>query len=339
MSAHPPDDAAVLRAALTLRAEGAARSVLPALDRAGVEPVVLKGPALAAWLYRDGAPRTFGDLDLLVDPGSWGVAQGVLAELGYERGQAGWDRLSYAWRRPGVDFAIDLHRSIVGAGTAPAVVWRELRAAAVADELLGVRCRRLAEPGLALHVATHAAQHALDGERKPLEDLRRALAAADAATWSQAAELARRIEAEPAFAAGLRRRPEGVELAGRLGLGSELPLDVALRASADPPPLVLGIEQLRRIEGMGPRLRFAASKVFPSAAQLRAGSALARRGRVGLAVARVARPFVVALELPRAIARHRSMGRAAAEQRPQQLDDEELTERDQRQGEPPGGTG
>ena len=305
-----------------MRAEAAARVVIPALWRAGSpDPIVLKGPALAIWLYTGDRERTFGDLDLLVKPARIEAADGCLSALGYSRGQAGWDRISHAWRKPGETFAIDLHTSIVGADADPGIVWRELTANSVERYLLGVPCRCLDEDGLAMHVATHAAQHALDGDAKPLEDLRLALAAADADTWTAAADRARRIGAEPAFAAGLRRLPEGAAVAARLGLSEVAPIDVALRASEDPPALVLGLEQLRRTEGAAAKARFALSKVFPPAGQLRATSSLARRGGAGLVAAYGLRPFAVAAELPRALARHRSLSRAAREDRANDVDD------------------
>ncbi len=212
MSAHRPN-IHLLSEAFAMQAEATARAVIPEMRRHGIDPIVLKGPALAAWLYRDGARRTYADLDLLVDPATFETAGACLERLGYERGQAGWDELSFAWRRPDQRFAIDLHRSLVGADSAPGIVWRELRAHAREGELLGVGCLSLDEAGLALHVATHAAQHAFEGEEKPAEDLRRALATADRETWEAAAALAARIGASPAFAAGLRTLPDGAVLA------------------------------------------------------------------------------------------------------------------------------
>jgi hypothetical protein len=297
-------------AARALRAEAAAREVIPALTDADVPTIVLKGPVLVEWLYEGRHERrSYGDLDLLVPPEREAVAGTVLERLGYVPGTAGWTSISQAWRRPKEPFAIDLHRSIVGADAPAEIVWRELSSAAVSRELLGLDLTTLGEPGLALHAALHAAQHGFESGAKPLEDLRRALEAAGQDVWEQAAELARRIDAEPALAAGLRMLPAGAELARRLELTEQLPVDVALRAEPGAPPLVLGLEQLRRTAGLRAKLAFALAKLHPPRSQMLATSALARRSGAGLLLAWAIRPFAVVARLPLALVRHRRRSR------------------------------
>jgi hypothetical protein len=58
--------------------------VVGALERQGVRPVVLKGPALARTVYTSPALRTAGDVDLLVAPESVDRSCAALADLGYE---------------------------------------------------------------------------------------------------------------------------------------------------------------------------------------------------------------------------------------------------------------
>jgi hypothetical protein len=67
------------------------RDVLAALAAAGLDALVLKGPALAVDAYGDPSARTPGDLDLLVDPGDLPRAVRALEAIGL-----GW----YGWRRP-----------------------------------------------------------------------------------------------------------------------------------------------------------------------------------------------------------------------------------------------
>src|SRR5207248_10574335 len=55
-----------------------------ALSRAGLRSLVLKGPAIASWLYDDPADRAYGDIDLLVDPARFAQAESVLGRLGFE---------------------------------------------------------------------------------------------------------------------------------------------------------------------------------------------------------------------------------------------------------------
>jgi hypothetical protein len=59
------------------------RSLVQALDGAGIRAVALKGPAHAAWLHGDPFIRPFADLDLLVAPGDRRRAADTLAGLGY----------------------------------------------------------------------------------------------------------------------------------------------------------------------------------------------------------------------------------------------------------------
>ncbi|MGH2405610.1 MAG: nucleotidyltransferase domain-containing protein, partial [bacterium] len=57
--------------------------VLRALHRAGVDPVLLKGAALARFTYADAALRPFGDLDILVRPEHVEAAHHALRGAGY----------------------------------------------------------------------------------------------------------------------------------------------------------------------------------------------------------------------------------------------------------------
>ena len=59
--------------------------VVAALDAAGVECLVYKGPALAAQVFGDPRARAFQDLDLLVRPGDLAQARRVLFAAGYRR--------------------------------------------------------------------------------------------------------------------------------------------------------------------------------------------------------------------------------------------------------------
>ena len=66
-------------AVTAMRVDAVSAEVGRALARAGVRPILLKGPTVAELLYRDGAPRRYGDSDLLV-----AVAQRIAAEAALE---------------------------------------------------------------------------------------------------------------------------------------------------------------------------------------------------------------------------------------------------------------
>jgi len=68
----------LLAAARSLRAGRQIRTVVDALEAAGIPSVLLKGPALARTVYPDPALRQSGDIDLLVRPGNVLAAEGVV---------------------------------------------------------------------------------------------------------------------------------------------------------------------------------------------------------------------------------------------------------------------
>jgi len=105
-------------AARTLALDLAAGELIRTLQTAGIDCLLLKGPAMAHRLYLD-APgcRNYGDIDLLVAPWQFDAAGQVLASLGFQDYLAG-VRASEAarlqerlWLRDGAAYlAVDLHR-------------------------------------------------------------------------------------------------------------------------------------------------------------------------------------------------------------------------------------
>ena len=206
----------------------AAAEALDAFAHAGVDTLVLKGPALARTLYESGEHRGYTDVDLLVSPTGLQTARGVLHERGYMSIDDGLGIVDLAgaadaetWVRAlGADSTgvmIDLHWRLPGAETSPEAAWAALSRERGWIELEGRRFATLSHQGLALHVATHAAQHGVrDG--RPIEDLTLAVERWSPETWRGAATLAAEIGATAAFAAGLRLVPRGEVLASELGL-------------------------------------------------------------------------------------------------------------------------
>src|SRR5436190_669168 len=47
----------------------------------GIRNILLKGPSVARWLYRDDERRIYGDIDLLVSPGEFQRAEALLVGL------------------------------------------------------------------------------------------------------------------------------------------------------------------------------------------------------------------------------------------------------------------
>lgn len=282
--------------AATLAVDLVTAQVVQALDRAGHEAILLKGPSLAAWLYTDGTPRPYGDTDLLIDASRAKDVHDVLADLGFRHGgvsTVGEEALgTMPWVRGTA--AIDLHVTLGGMAADPAEVWSALRPVTVPFVVAGQPVLAPAPAAQCLVVALHAAHHG-SGERRPLEDLRRALAHADASTWRAAAHLATHTLALPAFASGLRMLEHGRRLADDLGLSHAESVELALQSRGQM-SVAFGFEELARRRGSD-RLRFLAHEILPPPVWMRAKYPAARRGRAALAAAHARRWTWLAVRL------------------------------------------
>jgi hypothetical protein len=287
------------QAVRALRQDAVTVEVVTALRAADIEQILLKGRVTERWLY-GGELRPSGDVDLLLPGPAWKRAGACMRELGFLAGQPGWRGVSLSWKRREEGDWVDLHRSLFGLYAAPEAVWEELASNTEPTEIARVRIATLGLPARALSVAMHAAQHGFEGARKPVADLERALAQVDRETWTEAAELSRRLDGEAAFGAGLRTCENGRRLAAELSLPATRSLTVHLHATGAE-PLVLGLESLAAPQSLGSRVRFTLRKLFPSPDYLRGRSRLARRGRAGLVLAYLCRPLWLAARLPRAL--------------------------------------
>ncbi|MGZ4796532.1 MAG: nucleotidyltransferase family protein [Acidimicrobiia bacterium] len=321
---------AVTRGALVtaqrLRIDLATVEVVTAMRRAGVRPILLKGPALVELLYRDDpAARAYGDVDLLVAPNQRQAASGVLADLGFERLEGRFaqthgvgpapllERLRHepprhagAWARVRDHVVVDLHRTIHGAERLDADgVWRSVVASAERLDVLGVPMEIPSVVTRLLHVVLH-----LRPTDRPGSQARRDLELAverDPVEWERAADLARSLGLEAHMGALLRLVPRGAVLADALDLPAAWPM--ALRVEFDGAGRATRF--LSRLTELGwtGRIMLVGEKLVPPPSYLRARSRLARRGRIGLAVsyaARVGSSPVRLLEVVRAALRRRA---------------------------------
>ncbi len=266
----------------------------------GIETIVLKGPALAAWLY-PGELRPYGDSDLMVAPRDWERAVALLRRQGFSDhlGPMAHPRMesfaSTAFLR-GED-NVDLHCALHGLGGDMEAIWDALLAGADRQPIGGTELRIPGRPALLLHVALHASHHV---EGKPLEDLRRALARASHSQWQAALELADAFDGVQAFASGLRLVPEGLALARQLGVEQDRSVKYDLRREGVPTA-----EALHDLLGGGHSLREAIGTVgrelAPRPAFMRWWTPLARRGRIGLALSYPWRWIWLGQQLPRGL--------------------------------------
>ena len=229
---------------LTRELDRAAASVFDVFGRENVDALLLKGVALARLLYDVPQQRRYSDVDVLVAPGDLSAARAVLAELGYRNASAqmavddiggvihgeSWLAIPAGAAYPVV---VDLHLRLAGS-TAPAErAWEALKARSTPMEVDGTHVPILDRAGLAMHLATHAAQHG-QGYAKGCRELARALDRWPPEVWRDAARLAREVGATEAFAAGLRLVAPGAELAEVLDLPSTKRLDWELRQVGAP---------------------------------------------------------------------------------------------------------
>jgi hypothetical protein len=229
---------------LTRELDAAAAGVFEVFNRRDVDGLLLKGAALARLLYDVPAQRRYADIDLLVAPDDRPAAMAALEELGYRNASAlvGVDDIggvihAETWLATPADvrypLVVDLHLHLAGAKAPAERVWGALKARSTHIELQSTRVPVLDRPGLAMHLATHAAQHG-QGYLKGCRELLRALDRWPLEVWREAARLADEIEATEAFAAGLRLVDSGADLAETLGLPPTTRLDWELRQIARP---------------------------------------------------------------------------------------------------------
>jgi hypothetical protein len=268
------------------------------LEEAGIDCILVKGPVIAEWLYRDDV-RLYGDSDLIVRESDWRGAVAILTELGYREapGTLEHPRMTDTAARSfvrGLAY-VDLHRTIEGLDAPPGVVWEALRAGAESQEVGG---REMVVPGRAarlMHLALHAAHHG--GEAKSCEDLRRGVLAEDEEAWREAAALAARLGGSAAFGSGLRNVPESAALARRLGVADAGSVLFDLRAARVPTAEGLH-ELLSPGHTAAERLSIIRAELFPQPSFMRWWTPLARRGSAGLVASYPMRWGWLALRVP-----------------------------------------
>lgn len=273
-------------AAVALAMDVAALEVVKLLGRAGLRSILLKGPALARWLYDDPSERRYNDIDLLVEAARFRDAERALAAAGFRFADGAEHARSWI-RKDGA--SVDLHFTLSGIKAPPDHVWALLSGQTEALAITGGTVDMLTPSARAFIVALHAAHHGIRAA-KPYGDLVRALERVDLETWQRAAALAERLDALPAFAAGLRLAPEGVELASTLRLETHRSAELALR-TAGPPPTATGYLRFAQAPGFRAKVTLLRHEFFPPPTFLRAAYPVARRGPAGLAAAYAWRPL------------------------------------------------
>jgi hypothetical protein len=225
-----------LIAGRALAHEAALVELVPALRSAGIEPLLIKGPATIRLLYDDPNGRDSDDIDLLVRPADFPAARTVLTQHGF-RPQADGARSSELLdheetlvRAVPVPVAVDLHQALMLVPDGDAL-YRALGAEAQSIPLGAVTVSIPSDGGSALILALHVAQHG-SGSPRAVHDLTLAVDRLGLEVWSEAARLAGRLGVGAEFAHGLTRTDAGAHILAALGLQLTAPgLEARLRLS------------------------------------------------------------------------------------------------------------
>lgn len=309
----------VVLAARSLFLESQAGIVVRHLRDWGVPSILLKGPAIATWLYDEEEFRPFGDIDLLVSPGQFDEAIEVLAQAGYVHRLIGAASAELGPKERELvgplNDCIDLHSGLIGMLGPAEYCWDRLMSHTVTFGLRsGVEVRVLDVPARTMHLALHAAQNGpIDG--KAVADLRRGLNRVGREVWAEAAELAAELEAVDAFAAGLRLLSEGRLLADELSLPRRMTVELVLRTRSATQQAIF-FERLGEAQGIQAKVSLVARKIVPTPALLRANSARARRSRLGLVCGWAYRPLSLIAHFPSALIAWYRARRVVARQSP-----------------------
>lgn len=276
---------------------------LESLHRGGIPALMLKGPAVAAWLYWDGTARPYVDIDILVAPNDWHRAATVLEEVGFGRWLVGADWSEHAENEQELvgpeGVWIDLHRWLVGVPREQAQrAWELFRDDATLMQVGGREVPVLSEPARTLHLALHAAQNGHAGH-KSLQDLERGLTMIPRSCWQEAANLAAAIDALPAFAAGLRLSDSGRALADELKSDSRLNLELALRV-ASAPESALSLARVLELRDTKGACAAVWRELWPSRGAMSTWHPEARGRPVRIIILRLQRPLWVLAHLPSA---------------------------------------
>ncbi len=293
---------------LSLEVDRVAGHVLGSLAVAGVRGVLLKGASVATWLYADGRPRPYRDIDVLVPQNQVEGASTVLSGLGYEPrhpSAAPGEHSNHAreWDKPGWP-TVDLHHSLEGARAPASRCWEVLSSRTRPLLVGGVEVEVLETDALACNLVLHAADSGSgrggSKRTKALDDLSRAIERLDLTTWREVRDIAEELDALAAFGVGLRLDPRGQELAKALQLPQDLTVELVLRGSAET-NLALPFERLAAARSLREKAAVVARELLPTPSFVRHWWRPAKRGGHWLIVGYLYRVVWVVLRIPRGL--------------------------------------
>lgn len=184
----------------------AATSPVAVLRAGGIDPILLKGPALALTAYPRVGLRPFVDVDLLVAPGVVAAARGRLEAAGWTLAAAdfpGNHALTLEGGAIGVDLHRHLSRELTVTGPDPYDPHRLTTVTTTRALPGGVRIRTLTPGGHLVHAVVHGTQLVGPVTTRWLADVAM-LQRAGNIDWDEVVDLADRWSVGPVLHDGLR---------------------------------------------------------------------------------------------------------------------------------------
>lgn len=309
------DRESLLAAATNLANDCVTATLVSDLRERGIRPILLKAASIRHLLDDSSDERVSYDIDLLMSERELGDVESVLPELGFE--SLGADTLGAGrdhdrvWVHTSTGLLVELHTSISGIAAPATHAWSALTFETDVLDITGLSVEILGETALVCHLVLNAAHH---GRRnaKTMADLDRALTLVSSSTWPDVAALAARLDALPAFAAGLGLDPRGEALLQALRIHVVPDALAALRADTAP-PLAQGFGWLMQLPSISAKARFVARALVPPRKYLRLWWPPARRGGPWLAAAYVWRPIWIVLHLFPAVRAWRRASRSSTD--------------------------
>jgi hypothetical protein len=196
----------------------AAVEICQAFKEAGIDSILLKGPATARILY-PGSQRFYTDVDILVSPTQFGAAAEVARQLGFDQndGASGvfgqWvsralETQSRTVFRTSDSVSLDLHRSfhlVPRHSDLMALLWSHSEWVSLDGTGVSVRVPDAAGVGLMATLHAKSSGHGPRGERLGL-DVVRSLEQLPSDEWGAIAAMARYLGVERSAATVLRER-------------------------------------------------------------------------------------------------------------------------------------
>jgi hypothetical protein len=175
-----------------------------AATAAGLPVLSFKGPLLATMLYGDVGLRQFGDLDMLVDPGSFARAEELFACRGYQRTRDHGYEVTLVNESTGI--SVDLHRALSPDNFPVSMSFARLWSRREMVGLEGSFVETLSARDALMALCIGAVKDARVGQVKlgKISDLAHLFAAAGTTDWTEVESQARRLGLQRVMGFGIR---------------------------------------------------------------------------------------------------------------------------------------